>query len=420
MEATGRDYYQLLGVPRDADGGTIKRAYLRLIREHTPESAPDRFREISEAYRILSNPEKRSEYDSEERLPPAVQAELDSVFRLMESDPQEAKDVAEALRYRWADLRAVRFAFALTLLKCKEPADAVGELEELSELEPTNARYMKFLGDALLAAGQEQRGVRCLKQAITLDKDDRSAYIALSRHWMSKDSDDQALAVLDRGIHADGTTDVQDLPLFMEKLLILAKVRRWDAMKNVVQTLRAVVPADDADARSYAAWQLTQLAQIFNDCKVPHLTKFALDAAYALDPSRKEVRDGAESIAKAAALHLQVEQLMGDPEVRDWLKAYVYALWSDDVEQEKKDTVLQNVMLEIAGNRSAAVSHWWLAKRKYPDLASALDEPFQNMLQAAQSARAQRASASTSDGSGAAGCVWIIAIGVILALMKNC
>jgi curved DNA-binding protein CbpA len=58
MEATGRDYYQILGVPRDAEGSAIKRAYLRLIRQNTPESAPDRFREVSEAYRILSNPEK--------------------------------------------------------------------------------------------------------------------------------------------------------------------------------------------------------------------------------------------------------------------------------------------------------------------------------------------------------------------------
>jgi molecular chaperone DnaJ len=66
---TSMDYYEVLGVSRDADPSDIKKAYRRLARECHPdvnggsEEATDRFKQISEAYSVLSDPEKRHRYD---------------------------------------------------------------------------------------------------------------------------------------------------------------------------------------------------------------------------------------------------------------------------------------------------------------------------------------------------------------------
>ncbi len=62
------DPYELLDVPRDADDATIKKAYRKLAREYHPDVNPDpaaqeRFKEISHAYEILSDPQKRAAYD---------------------------------------------------------------------------------------------------------------------------------------------------------------------------------------------------------------------------------------------------------------------------------------------------------------------------------------------------------------------
>lgn len=63
-----KDYYQILGLERDADQAAIKRAYRKLARKYHPdvskeEQAEDRFKEVSEAYEVLKDPEKRAAYD---------------------------------------------------------------------------------------------------------------------------------------------------------------------------------------------------------------------------------------------------------------------------------------------------------------------------------------------------------------------
>lgn len=64
-----RDYYQILGVSRKADEKEIKKAFRKLARQHHPDvnagdkRAEDRFKDINEAYEVLSDPEKRAKYD---------------------------------------------------------------------------------------------------------------------------------------------------------------------------------------------------------------------------------------------------------------------------------------------------------------------------------------------------------------------
>lgn len=64
-----KDYYEVLGVSRDADKKEIRQAFRRLARQYHPdvnpedEQAEERFKDINEAYEVLSDPEKRSKYD---------------------------------------------------------------------------------------------------------------------------------------------------------------------------------------------------------------------------------------------------------------------------------------------------------------------------------------------------------------------
>lgn len=70
-----KDYYQILGVAENAGSDEIKKAYRKLAQEHHPDKNPDRpnaeekFKEIQEAYSVLSDPKERKQYDARRKHP---------------------------------------------------------------------------------------------------------------------------------------------------------------------------------------------------------------------------------------------------------------------------------------------------------------------------------------------------------------
>ena len=68
MPVEYKDYYKILGVPKDAKKEDVTKAYRRLARQHHPDlnkgaDAERRFKEVNEAYQVLSDPEKRKRYN---------------------------------------------------------------------------------------------------------------------------------------------------------------------------------------------------------------------------------------------------------------------------------------------------------------------------------------------------------------------
>jgi curved DNA-binding protein len=106
-----KDYYEIVGVPRDATADEIKRAYRRLARKHHPDVSKDpqaetRFKELGEAYAVLKDPVKRAAYDrlgadwkagQDFRPPPDWNAGFETSGGFTPGDTADFSDFFEAL-----------------------------------------------------------------------------------------------------------------------------------------------------------------------------------------------------------------------------------------------------------------------------------------------------------------------------------
>ena len=79
------DHYSTLGISKDAGADDIKRAYRKLASQHHPDKGGDtkKFQEIEEAYRTLSDPEKRQQYDNPQPQFGGRNLEIGAVFILL-------------------------------------------------------------------------------------------------------------------------------------------------------------------------------------------------------------------------------------------------------------------------------------------------------------------------------------------------
>jgi len=362
------DHYSVLGVEREATPTELKKAYFRLIRQHTPEDDPEAFRLVSEAYRVLSNPETRTDYDNSESVPDEILSQLQASFSLIDDDPYEAEVAADALLEDHPEYELIRSAVGALYLRVDQNSKALDVFQELSREFPDSAIYAKLLGVSLCELDRKQEGIKRIKESITLDPSDSDAYLTLAGVYAEDDRDAEALKVLDRGIRADGSVDIQDLPLFVRKIFIHAKTRDWSEMETASRALIETVPMDDPDARSYVASHFGQMAYIFQEAEVPHLMKFALDELLKLTPDDQEAQRISRELSGVASTHREAEQMMDDPGVEDWIKATIAPFFADATEAQNEERYKEIVMFVATEGVQECRIQWNRCLLRYPAL----------------------------------------------------
>lgn len=263
MGPTG-DFYSLLNVPRTADEREIKKAYFRLVRRFPPETHPEEFERLREAYEVLSNAPSRREYDQVsqygEHFARGLRAGMEAMDRC---DLQTAQAEFRKVLAGSPDLHYARDLLGMACLNNNQPREALRHFDELLRSGAATATHCLHKGYAHYALDQYPQAVAAYEQALGLDGRDARVLVALCDCYTAMERYEEALAALDRAIHMDDELDFQDIVLLMRRVQIQLLRDRADLAEQEIDELRRVLPRD-AEVRKYVTQKLLSLAsQLF-------------------------------------------------------------------------------------------------------------------------------------------------------------
>ena len=291
MSEERHDPYEVLGVAQDADARAVKAAYFALVREFPPETHPEDFQRLREAYELLSDPARREQLDASRDAYADLGAEQGALLRAAnaayaQGDEQGAESLLRRAIVDYPDLLAARELLGLGQLRQKAWGPAVGSWAELVAREPGNARYHLHLGYARHGMGQHDTAALSYRKALDLGGGD-PARAALADALADQKDWKGAIAVLEQGIAAAGAKPPPPLVRRKVALLLLHGSARkaWRAFDDLAQAV-AHAPAERAahadELASLAAWLFARNEQKKANALLRRLA--------AIDPDRKPDR----------------------------------------------------------------------------------------------------------------------------------
>lgn len=221
MAITSSNFYEILGVDRAADERTIKRAYFALVRRYPPETHPEEFKKLREAYEVLSSPDSRRQYDSVGQF--AVGDEVGQEIKVAMQAMEEERYVDAQVQFaklinKRPDLHFARDLLGMAYLHNKEAPAAQEIFDELVKQHPDNAAYHLHRAYAYHAQKKYEQAIPCYLDAKARARDDVRPLQSLADCYMDQKRWDDALKILDEAINLDGSVDFKDFALFMRKL----------------------------------------------------------------------------------------------------------------------------------------------------------------------------------------------------------
>ena len=292
MGESAHNFYEVLGIDRSADERAIKKAYFALVRKFPPETHPDDFKRIREAYEVLSNPQSRADYDAVnqyDQYGAEVSTHLKAGTEAMEqSDWARAQSELIAVLEQQPQLHFARDLLGMAYLNAHKPADAMREFTRLVTEQPANAVYHLHKGYAHYAQNQYAPALDCYREARKLDPADTRSLVATADCLVAQKQYEPALLELDRAIGLDGQVDFNDFVFFMRKVQIQLLRDRGDLAEQELDQIFKILP-DDPEVKKYVATRLASLASDLFAMKRSADANRLLVRCKKLDPSRKSM-----------------------------------------------------------------------------------------------------------------------------------
>ena len=370
----GSNYYELLGLARNATAEEIKRAYFSAVRRYPPERFPEEFKRIREAYETLSNSDHRLLYDTslENEIFREYYEEADQAYEADEYE-QAVTLLRKALEVSPGN-RLARSLMGLCYLYMGEYNKAVGIFKRLTYEFPDQAVYFFNLGEALLQQGATKQAIGAFETALNLEEDDLVTWCRLARCYFQKEEYDKARNAIERGMAICG----ESVSAYLRLVQLDITEGNMDKLKSDIRRLEKLAE-NDQEMRENVAWSLVEIAERTKD-DLPDFAAKLLEKAKKLDPTANEIKKLYRKATSIQKICKSFEVLEKDVMIHPWIKGIIAEKIGQIINElpvSLEYNLIQRLMLKEPANILSSVQR---IKDNYPDIYKIHQKLFQTIL----------------------------------------
>ncbi|NOK38113.1 DnaJ domain-containing protein [Corallococcus exercitus] len=334
--------YEVLGIEKDADARAIKKAYFERVRQNPPETHPEEFRRLREAYELLSDPEARQAFDAsaaQQADGPAAagNAHLQEAINLFEAgDKDGGRKVLTTLLTEQPDFHDARLLLGRHFLFEGEFQQALAEFDALLARAPDHWQGHLQRGWALIRLERLKEAADAFWRAGKHGPTEVGPRVALADCLEAMGQVADSLKVLAQAQSLPGISRMDVLALKVRRIATMLEYgQEADAAKEL-ERLDAELPEDaDPELRRWAGGQLTAAAaHLFAQQKSQGANRLlafgrrfnpesATEVAY---PTRVTVEVDALPAVTREWLHSEAERIGGWRVLTTWVMPAIFTL----------------------------------------------------------------------------------------------
>ncbi len=365
------DCYQTLGVSRDASPAEIKKAYFRLVREHSPEKDPEGFQKIRAAYEEISTANKEESLSFPQPTDPFAQKILKEILTSNRSGNYERskKLCMEAVRI-FPDDAQFHFLLISAYRMCGNSGKAVKAAETLLESDPNNKWYVRELAVCYVERGwMKTKGLKACDKAYALGIRDVEFILLYSSALRTNRQYDKALRILEELYNSKKYWQQEDMPEFLEILFRLSFLS-FNTLETEQDRLFHLVCTELQKYVHYLADYYYELHALFISlitlCKKDFIARSkelfsCLSALEKIVHPEKENAEYFEAFKEAILSTL----FLADPRIGDLLKMAHNVYYEPNPEYEKFDQT--DIQLCLIEKKDELFPEFEIIHNDYPD-----------------------------------------------------
>ncbi|MFD1362065.1 tetratricopeptide repeat protein [Lentibacillus salinarum] len=335
-----QSYYKMLGTTANISQRRIKEKYIEAVKKHPPETDPEQFEKIREAYETLKDPIKRKQYDISRKYGGKIEKMLEEAAHyIFRENYQKAAEIYDDVLQVDPD----NFAGQTGLMFCAVHLGNLDKAYQMLEKSLTSSVFEEdemltpamiygTFGKLLIEKNYLNEAVEILEQGLgRISEDVHKVTETLAAAYMLTGDDERALQTAEQNLPTENDQSIDDLDAYVAWIYIILQTDSWSKLSKVQSRFRKYLKnLQDEEEQEEAFYELIAEYEEMYDQQRYRPAEVFIDFAKAVKPEHEDIKDELKEIKRLARVEKEFQRLLKDDSIFPMVLYYTVQWYFDD------------------------------------------------------------------------------------------